>query len=297
MSAPAGVTASPRPIERSDPRVVYWVDPRLPLAELRAWNPVSQVAGPNRPLADVPEPGVGGAGGDYALSRVADPLAPGRSAFRHRLSPQFPMWGSTYRSEISANWSNDGTNVSQGQDYWIAWAVKLEPDLLQPGNGEVSLLDFHVVPDPGDTQNNSSFHLFLNENTWRIVSLSNPNAVTLKEQTNLVTLWRESGLRTDRWYKFVMKARFHWDASRSPSLRIWRAVGDGPLEAIAARDGPNAFNDRASYVPQKFGLYRWDPWAGSPTRTLYTKGLFVLRDRPDLPALSEIQMLGLIDAL
>ncbi len=294
---PIPVSSSIRAPERTDPRVVYWVDPRLPLADLRRWNPVSQVAGPNQMLADAREPGIAGQGGDYALSRGADPLDPARSAFRHRLSPAFPMWGDTYRSEISANWSNDGTNVMQGLDYWIAWAVKLEPDMIQAGGGEVSLLDFHVVPDAGDTQNNSPFHLFLNDNVWRLVSLTNLSAVTLKEQTNLTTLWRESAPATDRWHRFVMKVRFHWDPARAPYLRVWKASGSSPLALIASQDGPNSFNDRAAYLPQKFGLYRWDAWAGASTRTLYSKGFYVLRDLPDGFALDELSMLALLDRI
>ena len=283
--------------ERSDPRVVYWLDPRQPFADMRRWNAVSQVAGPNRALADVSEPGIVGAGADYALSRVTDPLDPTRAAFRHRLSPAFPMWGNTYRSEISANWSNDGTTIVQGVDYWIAWSVKLEPDLVQPGAGEVSLLDFHVVPDAGDTQNNSPFHLFVNDNVWRLVSLTNPGAQTLKEQTVLTTLWRESAPATDQWHRFVMKARFHWDPARSPYIRIYKAVGGGPLQLIVSREGPNAFNDQARYLPQKFGLYRWDPWVGSPTRTLYSKGLFVLRDGAGSTTLDEQAMLALLNRI
>ncbi|MBP8308198.1 MAG: heparin lyase I family protein [Burkholderiaceae bacterium] len=277
--------------------MVYWVDPRQPFAEMRRWNAATQVAGPNRALADVAEPGIVGAGADYALSRVTDPLVPTRAAFRHRLSAAFPMWGDTYRSEISANWGNDGTTVVQGLDYWIAWSVKLEPDLVQVGGGEVSLLDFHVVPDAGDTQNNSPFHLFLNDSAWRLVSLNNPDARTLKERTVLTTLWRESSPATDRWHRFVMKVRFHWDGARSPYIRVWKASGEGPLALIVNRDGPNAFNDQAVYLPQKFGLYRWDPWVGAPTRTLYTKGFYVLRDLAGPSTLDEQAMLALLDRI
>jgi hypothetical protein len=277
--------------------VIYWVDPRLPLAQLRPSNAVSQVSGPNRVLADVAEPGILGAGGDYALLRGADPLTPSRAAFRHRLGQTFPMSGDTYRSEITANWTTDGTNLLQGVDYWVAWAVKLDPDLVQAGGGEVSLLDFHAAPDVEDTQTNSPFHLFVNNNTWRLVSLWNPAAVTLREQTRLVTLWQENAPATDRWHHFVMKVRFHWDAARSPYLRVWKASGTGPLTLIASRDGPNAYNDRAPFLPQKFGLYRWDPWVGLPTRTVYTKGLYLLRDVPGTPTLDEAAMLALLGAI
>jgi len=282
---------------RSDPRVVYWVDPRLPFAALAPWRPIRQVAGPNGLLAEVPEPGIRGAAGDWALLRTADPLDARRAAYRHRIAQGFPMWGETWRSEITANWTDDGTNVTRGVDYWIAWAVKLEPDLVQPGAGEVSLLDFHVVPDPGDTQNNSSFHLFLRDDVLRIVSLWNAEAVTLKSRTRIAQLWSEPAPPVDRWHWFVMKARFHWDAAEGPYLQIWRAVGDGPAVQIAARTGPNAFNDRAPFLPQKFGLYRWDPWTGAPTRTLYSKGFYVLRDLPGVPSLDVHALLALLRSI
>lgn len=284
-------------LQSGDPRVVYWVDPRMPFAALAPWRPMRQVAGPNGMLADVAEPGIPGAGGDWALLRTVDPLDARRAAYRHRISADFPMWGQTWRSEITANWTDDGTNVTRGVDYWIAWAVKLEPDTVSAGAGEISLLDFHVVPDPGDTQNNSPFHLFLNEGALRFMSLWNPDAVTLKSRTRLLHLWREDGVATDRWHWFVMKARFHWDAAEGPYLQIWRAVGDGPPVQIAARTGPNAFNDRAPFLPQKFGLYRWDPWTGAPTRTLYSKGFYVLRDLPGDPPLDVHALLALLRSI
>ena len=131
----------------------------------------------------------------------------------------------------------------------------------------------------------------------RIVSLWNADAVTLKRDTRLRELWSERGPALDRWHWFAMKARFHWDDAAQPYLQIWRAVGDEPPMLIASRQGPNAFNDRAPFLPQKFGLYRWDPWTGAPTRTLYSKGFYVLRDLPGATPLDEHAMIALLRSI
>jgi hypothetical protein len=294
-SAPATVAVAPA---NTDPRVIYWVDPRMNFSSMRKWSPIRQVVKPNGQLADTSEPGILGSSDDFTLSRVVDPVAPTKAAFRHRISNRFPTWdGATFRSEVSANWSNDGTNVTRGVDYWMAWAIKLDPDMLQAGNGSASLLDFHAVNDPGDTQRVSSFSMYAGEGGWNFTVKWNPNAVTLAGDTQSATVWRETGPSTSQWHKFVFKVRFHWDPAQRPYMRIWRAVGDGPLVQIVNRDGPNSYNDQATFIPQKFGIYRWDPWSGSTNRTAFTKGFFVLRDEAGSTPLNEGAMLSLLNQI
>jgi hypothetical protein len=282
----------------TDPRVIYWVDPRMNFSSMQKWRPSRQVVKPNGWLSETPEPGVIGANGDFTLSRAVDPLAPTKAAFRHRISNRFPTWdGSTFRSEITANWSNDGTNITRGVDYWVAWAIKLDPDMLQAGNGSASILDFHAVPDPSDTQRVSSFSMYAGEGSWNFRVNWNPNALTLAGDTQSQTLWRETNPSTSQWHKFVFKVRFHWDPAQRPYIRIWRAVDDGPLVQIASRDGPNAYNDNATFIPQKFGIYRWDAWSGSTNRTAYTKGMYVVRDASGVTPLNEAAMLALLNQI
>lgn len=279
---------------RSDPRVAYWVDPRLTFSSHRKWGPVKQVSGRNTELYTVSEPGVVGRGSDYALSRVKDPLNSSKSAFRHRIASNFPKWGDTWRSEISANWSTDGTNVIRGNEYWMAWAVKFNSDMLQSNSGEASILDFHVVPDAHDSNPHSPFHLFVRNGTMRIQSKSNPSYVTNTRQSVDRKLWEQSNPGADKWHYFVMKARFHWDNGKKPYIRIWKATGNGSLVKIVDHAGPNAYNDKATYLPQKFGLYRWDKWSGPSTRTMYSKGFYVLRATSGTPTLNEQSMLALL---
>lgn len=297
-SDPAPASSSAARLQPTDPRVVYWVDPRRSFAELRRWGPVRQSAGPNAELADVDAPGIPGADGDHTLSRVADPLDPRKMAFRHRISPAFPSWlDGTWRSEITANWSDDGSNVVRGVDYWVGYAVKFDKDILAADSGEASLLDFHVVPDADDRNLTSPFHLYINNGALRIQSLSNPNAVTDARDSVQRILWREEKLGSDVWHYFVIKVRFHWDERKRPYLRIWKARGKGPLKRIVDHAGPNAYNDEACYLPQKFGLYRWDPFSGETTRTVYTKGLYVLRDQPGSPRLNARSLLALLRSI
>lgn len=297
--APGTTTVNTPAISSSDPRVVYWVDPRKGFADLRKWGPVTQVHGPNMMLADVAEPGIIGAGSDYAFSRVSDPLDSRRAAFRHRLSGTFPTWGNAgaRRSEISANWSNDGTNVTRGVDYWIAFAVKFDPDMFGSGNSGASLVDFHQVPDSGEAWLPSSLSMYAGEDNISFVVRWDSAQPSIPLNPPSQTLWRETSPSTTEWHRFVMKVRLHWDPARKPYVRVWRSIGDAPLQQIVSYDGPNDYNNNAAYIPQKFGLYRWDSWTGKPTRTIYTKGYYVIKDGTGSPTIDAQSMLHLLNGI
>ncbi|HML96708.1 MAG TPA: heparin lyase I family protein [Thermodesulfobacteriota bacterium] len=279
-----------------DSRVIYWIDPRQTYAEGRKWNAATQVSGPNQVLADVQEPGIIGLGSDYALSRVADPLDPTKAAFRHRIAEAFPTWGTVgaRRSEISADWSSKGATVMRGVDYWIAFAVKFEPDMFGSGNGGASLMDFHQVPDSGENWLPSSLSMYSGDNDISFVVRWDSGQPTVASNPPSKSLWSESAPSTTQWHRFVMKVRLNWDAAQKPYVRIWRAVGNGPVQLIVSHDGPNDYNNNAPYIPQKFGLYRWDDWSGKPTRTMYTKGFYVIKDQPGSPALDEHVLMSLL---
>ncbi len=290
------VTVSTATLSSTDPRVAYWVSPQLKFADLRRFDPVTQISGQNQHLADVTEPGIIGLGSDYTFSRVTDPLNVNKYAYRHRLSGSFPTWGSadSRRSEISANWSSDGTNVLRGVDYWMAFAVKFEPDMFVPGNGEVSLLDFHQVPDSGEAWLPSSFSMYAGENNIRFSKSWDVGQPTISSNPPFKNLWNETAPTTTEWQYFVMKAKIHWDVNQGPYIKIWRAVGNGPLVQIANDTGPNDYNNLTPYIPQKFGMYRWDAWAGQPTRTIFTKGFYMAKDQPGTPTLSAESMYALL---
>lgn len=289
-------SASVASIESWDPRVIYWIDPRESFAETRKWTAATQVHGPNQLLADVREPGIIGAGSDYALSRVADPLDPAKTAFRHRIAGSFPTWGTVgaRRSEITADWSSRGATVLRGVDYWIAFAIKFDPDMFGSGNGGASLVDFHQVPDSGENWLPSTLAMMSGDNSISFVARWDSGQPTISSNPPTKHLWSESAPSTTQWHRFVMKVRLHWDPAQKPYVRIWRALGNGPLQQIANYEGPNDYNNIAPYVPQKFGLYRWDSWSGKPTRTIYTKGFYVVRSDSGSPTVDEQSMIRLL---
>lgn len=295
-SAPKSPATAVSTLDSTDSRVVWWIDPRKRFADLEKSQAVTQVHGPNQHLEKVPEGGIIGSGADYALSRGLDPLDSSKSAFRHRLSSSFPTWGSAgaSRSEISANYSNDGTNVTRGIEYWVAFAFKFDPDMFGQGNGGAGLFEFHQVPDPGENWLPSSLGMIAGEDNLQFVVRTDSSQPTPDKAPPASTLWRETSPSTTEWHRFIVKVRLHWDAGKSPYLKIWRAVGDGPLLQIVNHNGPNDYRNNAPYVPQKFGLYRWDSWAGKSTRTLYTKGLYILKAEAGSPAIDEQTLLELL---
>lgn len=102
------------------------------------------------------------------------------------------------------------------------------------------------------------------------------------------------------WNYIVIQWRFEWDESKGPYTRLWRAVGNGPPVQIVNTDVANAYRESAGYHPWKFGLYMWDinkGWGTSPTRTIYTKGLYILKDEPGDPTLDVNTLLSLLRSI
>ena len=139
---------------------------------------------------------------------------------------------------------------------------------------------------------------------WFFWSHWNPNNPTTWSQVQnrqggagTTTLWSESNPDKNVWHKFVMKVRFHWDARQGPCIQIWRAKGTGAPVMIVNRSGPNCYNDKAVYIPQKFGLYKWDSWGSTTSRTMYHKGYYILRAAPGTPTLDVNSMFELLNQI
>ena len=90
------------------------------------------------------------------------------------------------------------------------------------------------------------------------------------------------------WHYVIVQFKLHWDSSKGPYFRVWRATsGVSPVQ-IASSNIANNYNESVTYSPQKFGLYMWNissGWGTSNSRTLYTKGLHVFKDASGSPAL------------
>lgn len=281
-------------LNKSDARATYWVDPREAFAS-HTTGGVAQIANPGIELFDVSEPGVA-RDADYTLLRTDDPIATGHKAFRHRIDPSWDTWsGPTWRSEIIANWSSAPSNVHRGIEYWIGFAYKLEADIAAAGTGEHSLLDFHVVADAGDSNPYSPFHFYIKDGDWRIHSRYNANAVTNAGQSTVQDIWTENSPSSADWHYFAMNVLFHWDAAEDPFIRIWRAVGDAAPTQIVDHESPNCYNDEADFMPQKFGIYRWDAFTGQ--RTVFTKGFYVFEAGAGVEPLNQNTIIGLLRSI
>ena len=104
---------------------------------------------------------------------------------------------------------------------------------------------------------------------------------------------------TTQWNYLIIQVKVHYDASQDPFVRVWQATGDGSLTKVVDRSGPVGYNEDTPTTAQKFGLYRWDSWAGDSqqTRTAYTKGLYIFKDTAGSPALNEQSMLALLRSI
>jgi hypothetical protein len=289
-------------LSASDPRTLWWVDPR------RAWaNQVPgaslfrEVSGPNGPARDIPEPGLVGANGDMTLSRGADPADPSRMAFRHRLSRDFPLHPNrAYRSLLTQSWASDGTEVKRDVEYWVGYSVRLEADAVNGGPG-LGLLGFHAVPSPwrvgyvspvGMSFWGSQFQFIAN---WAYSPID-PNAGVTAQRRTLASHPARPGV----WYDFVFNFRIGSSVD-SGMWRIWvRERGTNTVQQIANYVGPLGYGlYNEDKYPQTFGLYSWDlPWAGqSPTATSFTKGLYIFRGGVGTPAMGVDSVMALLRSM
>jgi hypothetical protein len=176
----------------------------------------------------------------------------------------------------------------------MAFAIKFDPDMFGTGNGSASLMEFHQVPDPGENWIPSGLNMYAGENSISFSVRWDTSQPSIAKNPAQKTIWSESAPSTTQWHWIVMKFRMHWDVAQKPYVTIWRAVGDGPLKQLVDYHGPIEFNNVTPYIPQKFGIYRWDSWSGKPTRTMYTKGAYVFKVGAGTPAVNEQSLLEML---
>jgi hypothetical protein len=312
VGAPAATTtsasASAPLLASSDPRTIWWVDPRRGWANQVPGNSLfKEVSGPNGPARDIAEPGIIGANGDMTLSRTADPSDSSRMAFRHRLSKDFPLHPNrASRSLLTQSWQSDGTEVKRDVEYWAGYSVRLEADAVNGGPG-LGLLGFHSVPSPwregyvspvgmsfwsNGAGQPSRFQFIAN---WAYVPIDPLNGVSAQRR-DLGSYPAKPGV----WYDFVYN--FKIGTSVDAGLwRIWvRERGTNNVQQIVNYSGPLGYGQyNEDKYPQTFGLYSWDvPWAGqSPTSTSYTKGLYIFRAASGTPAVNLDSVMALLRSI
>lgn len=299
----------------NDPRTVAWIDPNRPLDSYPK-QLVSLQVGQNsdgknieRDLTTFPDPGYRDPNtSEFTVMRTADPERTAGKAFRHKIldgmsyrqdTGSYARGGEGYRSaraSIMSRWSATSPAVlHDGVPYWAAFAIYVGSDHPFDGSGDhISILSLGHSVGSKNVQSMNKIDLLKNGKLRFWVQSNGVLDGTDATRTgNTFDFPVQKGV----WNYIVIQWKYEWDQTKDPYTRLWRAVGNGPPVQIADTNIPNAFRESGSYHPWKFGLYMWDVkkgWGSSPTRTIYTKGLYIFKDEPGTPKLEVSSLLALL---
>jgi hypothetical protein len=298
------------PLAPTDPRVVAWIDPGKPL-ESYPKNRLSLQAGQDsegknveRDITLLADPGYRDPiTGEPTVVRSTDPDRPEGKAFRHRiLQGMSYRQDSSYRSARASIMSSWGANsplvLHDGIPYWAAFALYIGSDHPFDGSGDhISILSLgHSVGSKNvqsmnklDLRKDGKLRLWVQSN-----SVLNGTDATRTGSTF------DFPVQKGVWNYFVIQWKYEWDEAKGPYTKVWRAVDKGSAVQLVDTTIPNAFRESAGFHPWKFGLYMWDinkGWGSSPTRTIYTKGLYIFKDEPGSPTLDVSALLSLLRAI
>ena len=299
--------AAPGP---NDPRTVAWIDPNRPLdgypKQLLSLQAGQDSDGKNveRDLSTFPDPGYRDPNtSEFTVMRTADPERPAGKAFRHKiLDGMSYRQDASYRSaraSIMSRWSAASPAVlHDGVPYWAAFAIYVGNDHPLDGGGDhISILSLGHSVGSKNVQSMNKIDLLKNGNLRFWVQ---SNGVLDGADATRIGSTFDFPVQKGVWNYIVIQWKYEWDQTKDPYTRLWRAVGNGPPVQIVATDIPNAFRESAGYHPWKFGLYMWDikkGWGSSPTRTIYTKGLYIFKDEPGTPKLEVSSLLALLRSI
>ncbi|MBL8526551.1 MAG: heparin lyase I family protein [Burkholderiales bacterium] len=308
-ASPAPGTAGGLP-GPNDPRVVAWIDPGRPFEgypKSRISLQVGQDAeGKNieRDLTTFPDPGYRDPNtSEFTVVRTADPERTSGKAFRHKIAA-----GMSYRQDrnyqsarasIMSRWGATSPAVLRdGVPYWAAFAIYVGSDHPFDGSGDhISILSLGHSVTSKITQSMNKLDLRKDGNLRLWVQSSGVlDGTNATAQGSTFDFPVKKGV----WNYIVIQWKYEWDPAKGPYTRVWRAVGNGPAAQIVDTDIPNAFRESAGFHPWKFGLYMWDVnkgWGSSPTRTIYTKGLYIFKDEPGDPTLDASALIALLRSI
>jgi hypothetical protein len=297
-----------------DPRTVAWIDPGKPL-DIYPKNRISLQVGQDgegrnieRDLTTFPEPGYRDPNtSEFTVMRTADPARAEGKAFRHRIFEgmsyrQDSGGGKPYqsaRAAIMSAWSWTSPFVLRdGVPYWAAFALYVGNDHPFDGSGDhISILSLgHSV---GSKNVQSMNKLDLRKDGKLRLWVQSNNVLDGTDATRTGSTF-DFPVQKGVWNYFVIQWKYEWDEVKGPYTRVWRAVGNGSPVQLVDTTIPNSFRESAGFHPWKFGLYMWDinkGWGTSPTRTIYTKGLYIFRDEPGVPTLDVNSLLPLLRSI
>lgn len=304
-AAAATSTASAPTI--NDPRVKWWIDPRNSFASISQTALLQTNTTPFSlyTVQSLSEPGQYGEDGQLRFGKEADPLDSTHRAFAHRLNSSYsrftiiPIQGASYYSNLSyvtGPWDASGASPMQEEPVWIAFSIKFNSDMFGHNGDSLAFMELHNVPDSYDSEPMAHFAMLAGQNDIQIISRSNPNSAGTQASRTDRTLFSESNPSTTQWHHFVIQANFTSNSSRNPYIRIWRKLGNGAPVQIVNSTAINAYNDQAKYMPPYFGMYMWNAngMGNKSTRTLFSKGMYILRDAAGSTPLSQESMFALL---
>ncbi|HQR51703.1 MAG TPA: hypothetical protein PLZ79_00410 [Burkholderiales bacterium] len=294
----------------SDPRVVAWIDPGKPLdaypkarLSLQAGRD-SDGKNVERDLTLFADAGYRDPNtGELTVARTADPERPEGKAFRHKiLQGMSYRQDSTYQSARASIMSAWGANspfvLHDDVPYWAAFALYVGKDHPLDGSGDhLSILSLGHSVSSKNVQSMNKLDL---RKDGKLRFWVQSNSVLDGTDASRSGSTFDIPVQKGVWNYFVIQWKYEWDEARAPYTRVWQAVGNAAPAQVVDTSIPNAFRESAGYHPWKFGLYMWDVnkgWGTSPTRTLYTKGLYIFKDAPGTPTLDVAILLSLLRSI
>ncbi len=298
----------------TDPRIVASIDPGNALGSYPKSRFALQLgqdtAGQNiqRDVTTFPEPGyLDWKVNQFTVMRGADPANPSKKAFRHKLvkGMSYRQDSGTFggkqpyqsaRASLLSAWSATSPYVLRdGVPYWAAFAIYVGNDHPFDGSGDhIGVLSLGHCVTSRITQSMNKIDL-RKDGKLRFWVQSN-SVLDGTDATTKGTVF-DFPVSKGAWNYIVIQWKYEWDAAKGPYTRLWRAVGNGSPEQIVNTNIANAFRESAGYHPWKYGLYMWDVnngWGSSSSRTIYTKGLQILKDQSGTPKLDVNSMLALV---
>jgi len=282
-------------ISRNDSRVVMWMDPNYTFAnQLHGYGLQINTSTNGQTVWSVSEPGVLGSGSSYTLSRVTSPYSDGTS-FLHRISPTFPLWGDTQRSQYVQH-----TKLLEGVTYWMGFEFSVESSWATAGDS-FTLGDIHhnswtvgpygVLPGVHAPLN---FH---GQTTPAYAISCFGNYTPGSGGETGVTLYTSGTLSAGDRVRLILRFRLGRSWADSPFVQVWAQLNAGAETQIVDRaDVMIGFADAvANECYCKMGLYAWTPSA--PERTTYSKGVVLLREEGGVPTLTAGAMFDLVQSL
>lgn len=294
-------------VSPNDPRIVASIDPNNALGSYPTARVKLQVGqdsnGKNieRDITTFPEPGyLDWKVNQFTAMRAADPANPSKKVFRHKL-----IKGMSYRQDngyqsgrasIMSAWTKTSPFVLRdGVPYWAAFAIYVDNDHPFDATGDhIGVLSLGHAVTSKCTQSMNKLDL-RKDGKLRFWVQSN-GVLDGTNATAKGTVY-DFPVQKGAWNYIVIQWKYEWDVAKGPYTRLWHAVGNGaPVQRVNTTMA-NAFRESAGFHPWKFGLYLWNVntgWGTSPTRTMNTKGLYILKDQPGTPTLDLNSMLALI---